>query len=137
MPHENPGTGPHAALTRSILGAAFHVQDVLGVGLLEKPYQLCLAHALRRAGHSVVTEAALEIAFEGLLVPDAYRLDLLVDDAVVVEAKAVDQLNAWHEAQVLTYLRLSGRKIGLLLNFWARPMKGDGIRRLVLTGQEA
>jgi GxxExxY protein len=134
MPHENPGTGPHAELTRSILGVAFHVQDVLGVGLLEKPYQLCLAHALRRAGHRVVTEASLAIAFEGLLVPDAYRLDLLVNDAVVVEVKAVDQLNDRHEAQLLTYLRLSGKQVGLLLNFWTRPMKDRGIRRLVLTG---
>ena len=135
MPHEKPGTGPYADLTRSILGVAFHVQDVLGLGLLEKPYQLCLAHALRRAGHHVLTEPALEIAFEGLLVPDAYRLDLLVDEAVVVEVKAVHELNDWHEAQLLTYLRFSGKQIGLLLNFWARPMKDRGIRRKVLTGQ--
>jgi len=136
MPQENLGTGPHAALTRSILGVAFHVQDALGLGLLEKPYQLCLAHALRRAGHQVATEASLELAFEGLLVPDAYRLDLLVDDAVIVEVKAVDHLNDCHRAQLLTYLRLSGKQIGLLLNFWARPMKNRGIRRVVLTRRE-
>jgi len=137
MPHEHPGTGPHADLTRSILGVAFHVQDVLGLGLLEKPYRLCLAHALRRAGHHVVTEASLEIAFEGLRVPDAYRLDLLVDDTVVLEVKAIDHLNDWHEAQLLTYLRLSGKQIGLLLNFWVRPMKNHGIRRVILTGMGA
>jgi GxxExxY protein len=136
MTHDNPGTSPHADLTRSILGVAFHVQDVLGLGLLEKPYQLCLAHALRGKGHHVMTEASLEIAFEGLLVPDAYRLDLLVDDAVIVEVKAIDQLNDWHEAQLLTYLRLSGKQIGLLLNFWARPLKNRGIRRVILTANE-
>jgi GxxExxY protein len=101
----------------------------------EKPYQLRVAHALRRAGHHVLTEPALEIAFEGLLVPDAYRLDLLVDDTVVVEVKAVDELNDWHEAQLLTYLRFSGKQIELLLHFWARSMKDRGIRRKVLTGQ--
>jgi len=108
MPHENSETGPHAKLTHAILGVAYHVQDRLGLGLLEKPYQLCLAHGLRQAGHRVVTEASLDLAFEGLLVPDAYRLDILVDDTVVLEVKAIDELNAWHEAQLLTYLRLSG-----------------------------
>ena len=137
MPHEKPETGPHADLTRAILGVAYHVQDALGLGLLERPYQLCLAHALRQAGHRVVTEASLDLAFEGLLVPDAYRLDLLVDDTVVLEVKAVDALNDLHQAQLLTYLRLSGKEIGLLLNFWAHPMKNRGIRRLVLTGRGA
>jgi GxxExxY protein len=137
MPYESPGKGPHADLTRSILSAAFHVQDALGPGLLEKPYQLCLAHTLRRAGHQVVAEAALNLAFEGLIVPDAYRLDLLVDDTVVLEVKAVDKLNALHQAQLLTYLRLSGKQIGLLLNFWTRPLKAGGIQRLVLTDRGA
>ena len=80
-------------------------------------------------------EASLDIAFEGLLVPEAYRLDLLVDDTVIVEAKAVETLDRMHQAQLLTYLRLAGKEVGLLLNFWARPLKDGGIQRLVLTTQ--
>ena len=80
-------------------------------------------------------EASLDIAFEGLLVPEAYRLDLLVDDTVIVEAKAVEKLDRMHQAQLLTYLRLAGKEVGLLLNFWARPLKDGGIQRLVLTTQ--
>ena len=135
MPHEAIGTYPHAGLTQSILAAAIRVQDALRPGLLEKPYRLCLAHALRRAGHRVTIEPSLDIAFEGLLVPAAYRLDLLVDDIVVVEAKAVEKLDRMHQAQLLTYLRLAGKEVGLLLNFWAHPLKDGGIKRLVLTGQ--
>jgi GxxExxY protein len=83
----------------------------------------------------VTLEASLDIAFEGLLVSEAYRLDLLVDDTVVVEAKAIVKLDLMHQAQLLTYLRLAGKEVGLLLNFWARPLKDGGIRRLVLTDQ--
>ena len=135
--HDTPRPYPHAGLTHSILAAAMRVQDTLGSGLLEKPYRLCLAHALHRAGHRVTIEASLDIEFEGLLVPEAYRLDLLVDDAVVVEVKAVEKLNTMHQAQLLTYLRLVRKEIGLLLNFWVRPLKAGGIQRLVLTEQEA
>jgi GxxExxY protein len=124
----------HAGLTQSILAAAIRVQDALGPGLLEKPYRLCLAQALRQAGHRVILEVSLAIAYEGLVVPDAYRLDLLVDDTVIVEAKAVEALDPMHRAQLLTYLRLAGKEVGLLLNFWARPLKDRGIQRLVLTG---
>ena len=137
MPPETTRPYPHAGLTQSILAAAIRVQDALGPGLLEKPYRLCLAHALRQAGHRVATESSLEIAFEGLLVPEAYRVDLLVDELVVVEVKAVETLTTMHKAQLLTYLRLSGKQIGLLLNFWVRPMKNHGIRRVILTGMGA
>lgn len=137
MPYETTRTYPHSDLTKSILGAAIRVQDVLGPGLLERPYKACLAHALRKAGHRVVTEVALDITFEELLVPEAYRLDLLVDDTVIVEAKAIEKLDTMHQAQLLTYLRLARKEIGLLLNFWARPLKEGGIQRLVLTSQRA
>ena len=123
----------HADLTRSILGAAICVQDGLGVGLYEKPYKVCLAHALREKGHKVLTEISLDITFMGLLISDAYRIDLLVDDLIVVETKTVERLNAMHQAQVLTYLRLSGKEVGLLLNFWASPLKDGGIQRLIRT----
>jgi len=123
----------HVELTRSILDSAIRVQDALGVGLYEKPYKVCLAHSLRKKGHTVLTEVILDLAFEGLLIGDAYKIDLLVDDLVVVEAKTVERLSALHQAQVLTYLRLSGKEVGLLLNFWASPLKDGGIQRLIRT----
>jgi GxxExxY protein len=133
MPQSVPDDRPHSDLTRSILESAMRVQSVLGVGLLEKPYKVCLAHALRQKGHRVLVEVHLDITFEGLLIPDSYLIDLLVDDTVVVEAKTVERLTAIHQAQVLTYLRLSGKDVGLLLNFWACPLKEGGIQRLVLS----
>ncbi len=128
-----PDKALHVELTRSILESAIRVQDALGVGLYEKPYKVCLAHSLRQKGHKVLTEVVLDLSFEGLLISDAYKIDLLVDDLVVVEAKTVESLNVLHQAQVLTYLRLSGKEVGLLLNFWASPLKDGGIQRLICT----
>ncbi len=108
MPQNVPDYRPHTDLTRSILESAMRVQSSLGIGLYEKPYKVCLAHALRLKGHHVMVEIKLDITFEGLLVPESYRIDVLVDDAVVVEAKTVEKLTPIHQAQVLTYLRLSG-----------------------------
>lgn len=133
MPQSVPDDRPHTDLTHAILESAMRVQSVLGVGLLEKPYKVCLAHALRQKGHRVLVEVHLDITFEGLLIPDSYLIDLLVDDTVVVEAKTVERLTDIHQAQVLTYLRLSGKDVGLLLNFWACPLKEGGIQRLVLS----
>ena len=80
-----PNKALHVELTRSILASAICVQDALGVGLYEKPYKVCLAHSLRQKGHQVRAEVVLDIIFEGLLISDAYKIDLLVDDLVVVE----------------------------------------------------
>jgi len=133
MPQCVPEDRPYSDLTRSILESAMHVQNVLGVGLYEKPYKVCLAHALRQKGHRVLAEVHLDITFAGLHVPDSYLIDLLVDDAVVVEAKTVERLTSIHQAQALAYLRLSGKEVGLLLNFWACPLKDGGIQRLILS----
>jgi hypothetical protein len=80
MPPCNPDDHPHSDLTRSIIESAIHVQNALGVGLLEKSYKFCLAHALRKKGHRVLLEVSLDIIFEGLEVVDSFRIDLLVDD---------------------------------------------------------
>jgi len=133
MPPCNPDDRPHSDLTRSIIESAIHVQNSLGVGLLEKSYKVCLAHALRKKGHRVLLEVSLDIVFEGLEVSDSFRIDLLVDDTVVVETKTVERLTPIHQAQILTYLRHSGKEVGLLLNFWACPLKEGGIQRLVLS----
>lgn len=137
MSQSPPDDRPHSDLTRSILESAMHVQNCLGVGLYEKPYKVCLAHALRQNGHRVLLEVHLDITFEGLLIPDSYLIDLLIDDTVIVEAKAVERLTPIHQAQLLTYLRLSGKEVGLLLNFWACPLKDGGIQRLVLSRDRA
>ena len=119
------------ALTEIIIGAAIEVRRHLGPGLLESAYRRCLVHELRLRDVSVASEVSLDLEYKGLLVPASYRIDLLVADRVIVEIKAVDTVTPIHEAQLLTYLRLAGRKAGLLLNFKVKLPK-DGIMRRVL-----
>jgi len=121
----------HEELTERIIGSAIEVHRHLGPGLLESAYRRCLVHELRLREVPVASEVSLDLEYKGLLVPASYRLDLLVANLVIVEIKAVDRLNPIHEAQLLTYLRLSGRRAGLLLNFKVKLLK-DGIKRRVL-----
>lgn len=118
-------------LTEVIIGAAIEVHRHLGPGLLESAYRRCLVHELRLRDVPVMSEVSIDLEYKGLLVPASYRLDLLVADKVIVEVKAVDKVTPIHEAQLLTYLRLSSRKAGLLLNFKVKLLK-DGITRRVL-----
>jgi GxxExxY protein len=117
-------------LSRVILNGAFRVHKKLGPGLLETTYRLCLLHELRTAGLTVEQEVALPIIYEGVSLETGYRLDLLVEDLVVVELKAVDSLMAIHQAQLLSYLKHSGKRLGLLINFNSILLK-DGIRRFI------
>jgi GxxExxY protein len=117
-------------LSRSILDAAFRVHSALGPGLLESAYEECLAYELRAEGFTILTQVALPLAYREVRLDVGYRLDLLVEDLVVVEIKSVDALAAIHQAQVLSYLKLSGKRLGLLINFNVVRLK-DGIRRLV------
>jgi GxxExxY protein len=96
MPPCNPDDRPHGGLTRSSIESAIHVHHTLGAGLYQQPYKLCLAHALRQKGHRVLLEVHLDITFERLEVADSYRIDLLVDDTVVVETKTVERLTPIH-----------------------------------------
>jgi len=118
-------------LTERVIGAAIKVQSALGNGLLESAYQACLAYELRQMGLSVRTEVPLDITYGSLHIPNAYRMDLIVEDALLIELKTVDKLLATHEAQVLTYLRFGNLRVGLLLNFWAQPLKMGGIKRVL------
>ncbi len=118
-------------LTERVIGAAIKVQSALGNGLLETAYQACLAYELRDMGHQVRTEMPLDIAYGALHIPNAYRMDLVVDGRLLIELKTLDKLLATHEAQVMTYLRFSGLRVGLLLNFWAQPLKQGGIKRIL------
>jgi GxxExxY protein len=119
------------ALGRSVIDAGLKVHRTLGPGLLESAYEHCLAHELHRRGVSLRRQVPLPIVYEGSTLDAGYRLDLLVEDAVVIEVKAVDALTRLHEAQVLTYLKLSGHRLGFLMNFNVDLFK-QGLRRLVL-----
>lgn len=114
-----------------IVDSAIYVHRTLGPGLLESVYQTCLAHELKKRGLSVQREAPVPIVFDGQTIDVAYRIDLLVEDAIIVENKTVDLLLPIHEAQLLTYLRLRGCRLGFLLNWKVRMMK-QGIKRMVL-----
>jgi len=124
---------PHMEITQAIIGAAIKIQSSLGPGLLENAYKVCLAHALRLDGHKILREVYLDIEWEGLLVERAYRMDLVVDERVVVEAKTVEKLIDANFAQLNTQLRFSGFAVGLLLNFRKWPLKEGGIKRVVHT----
>ena len=113
-----------------VVDAAIRVHSALGPGLLESAYRACLGYELRARGRRVIAEQALPVVYRGSRVDCGYRLDLLVDDTVIVEIKAVERLLPIHEAQLLSYLKLSGYHIGLLINFHVRWLK-DGIRRIV------
>ena len=117
-------------LTEQILRAAFKVHTELGPGLLESAYEECLYYELKQAGFIVEKQKALPLIYHEVKLDAGYRIDLLVENAVVVEVKAVEALNDVHTAQVLTYLKLSACKIGLLLNFNVASLK-YGIKRLI------
>jgi len=122
-------------VSRAVIGAAIEVHTVLGPGLLEAVYEECLCRELSLRGLPFHRQRALPVDYKGLRLECGYRLDLLVADLLVVEVKAVDALLPVHEAQLLTYLRLGGWKLGLLLNFNVRSLK-EGIRRRVLGLEE-
>jgi GxxExxY protein len=117
------------ALTEAIIGAAIEVHKALGPGLLESAYVPCLMHELSLRGLSCRTEVTVPVVFKGVKLDCGYRLDLLVEEEIVVELKAVENLQPVHQAQVITYLKLTGKAVGLLINFNV-PLLKDGIRRL-------
>jgi GxxExxY protein len=117
-------------LSNEIIGAAIEVHRALGPGLLESVYEECLARELTLRGLHIRRQVAVPLEYKGGRLECTYRLDLVVEDLVVVEIKAVDRLEPVHEAQVLTYLRLTGRWLGLPINF-NTPLLKNGIRRLV------
>ena len=117
-------------ITEIIIGAAIEVHRHLGPGLLESTYETCTAHEITQSGLSVVRQKVLPIRYKGIEIGEGYRLDLLVADKVITEIKAVETLLPIHEAQLLTYLRLTGLRVGLLINFNV-PVLKSGIRRMV------
>jgi len=117
-------------ITESVIAAAIEVHRALGPGLLESAYEACLAFELAERGLRVERQRPMPVVYRHVKLDCGYRLDLVVEDAVIVELKAVDHLRPIHQAQLLSYLKLSGFKVGLLINFNVRVLK-DGIRRMV------
>lgn len=118
-------------ITHEILDSAYKIHTKLGPGLLESAYRICLAYELRRKGLKVEEEKPLPVIYEEIKLDCGYRLDMLVEDEVIVELKTVNEFKDVHLAQLLTYLRFSQKHVGLLLNFNVKSLK-DGIKRVFL-----
>ena len=119
------------AVASAVVDSAIKVHRALGAGLLESAYEQCLAYELEKRRLSVRTQVPMPLVYEGLEIGAGYRIDVLVEEAVIVEVKAVDALSRVHEAQVLTYLKLSRCRLGFLMNFNV-PLIKQGIRRFIL-----
>jgi GxxExxY protein len=117
-------------ITGAIVSAAMHVHSVLGPGLLESVYEGCLLHELRKRGFDVARQVGLPVIYEGEKIELGYRIDLLVENLVIVEVKLIDAIHPVHQAQLLTYLRLSGVGVRLLINFNVGRLR-EGIKRMV------
>lgn len=117
-------------ITGLIIRAAMKVHSALGPGLLESAYKACLIYELKNLGLNVTSEVPLPIVYEKVNIDTGYRIDLLVEDQVIVELKSVDSLQPIHQAQLLSYLRLAKRRVGLLINFNVVRLK-EGIKRMM------
>ena len=117
-------------ISYAIRGAAFKIHSTLGPGLLESSYEVTLAYELTKLGYEVKRQIGLPLVYEEIKLEVGYRIDLLVNDCVIVEIKSIEALNDVHHKQLLTYLKLSGLKLGLLINFNVSSLK-DGIVRIV------
>ncbi|MBI1784978.1 GxxExxY protein [Candidatus Sumerlaeota bacterium] len=117
-------------LAAIIIDAALKVHKALGPGLLESVYVKCLVHELKERGLKVLTEVRIPLNYDGMVIEEGLRLDILVENEIIIEVKAVEELHPIHKMQLLTYLRLSGKRLGLLINFNV-PLIKDGIVRVV------
>ncbi|MEP6672405.1 MAG: GxxExxY protein [Chthoniobacter sp.] len=118
-------------ITEPVIGAAIRIHRALGPGLLESAYEECLCYELSKAGLRFERQKPQPVTYENVKLDCGYRLDLVVEDTVIVELKCVEKVLPIHEAQLLTYLKLSGLQIGLLMNFHV-PVLRDGLKRVVL-----
>ena len=117
-------------ISNKIIGAAIQVHRTLGPGLLESTYEACLKYELEKRGLKIQSQVGLPVIYDGIKIDLGYRLDILVDDAVIIELKAVTTITPLHEAQLLSYLKLSGKHLGLLINFNVTLLK-DGIKHRI------
>ncbi len=117
-------------LSRAVIAAAMKVHSALGPGLLENAYKACLLYELRKAGIRAESEVTLPVVYDGVRIDLGYRLDILVEDVLIVELKSAEALTPVHQAQLMSYLKLSGRPVGLLINFKVAHLR-EGIKRIV------
>ena len=115
-------------LSEKIIGCAIKVHRILGPGLLESTYEVCLVHELKKAGLKAERQVELPVFYDGIQLDAGYKLDILVEDTIILELKSVENLLPIHEAQLLTYLKLADKKLGLLMNFNVTILK-NGLRR--------
>lgn len=115
---------------RIVVNSAFKVHKELGPGLLEKVYEICLAHELTKAGISVARQLDVPVVYDGIIFKEGLRLDLLVGNEVIVEIKAIEIVNPVWQAQVISHLKLTGKQLGFLINF-NTPLIKDGIQRFI------
>lgn len=125
-----PTVGELEQIATDVVDAAVHLHKALGPGLLESVYRVLLAHKLKMKGYHVKREEPIPIEFEGVVFVEGFKADLLINDCFIVEAKSVERLAPVHAKQLLTYLKLTGCRLGLLLNFGEELMR-DGIKRVV------
>jgi len=118
------------SVSAQVVDFAMKVHSALGPGLLESAYEGCLLHELRKRGLKALSQVALAVVYDQIKIDVGYRVDLLIEDCVMVELKSIEKLAPIHEAQLLTYLKLSGIKVGLLMNFNVLHLK-DGLKRMV------
>jgi GxxExxY protein len=126
---EGNSTNQIDRIAKELVDAAFKVHSSLGPGLLESAYEACIAHELTKRGYRVERQKPQPVIYEGLEIEVGYRLDLLVEDLIIIELKAVEQLAPIHQAQLLTYLKLSNKQLGFLINFNV-PLIKNGIRSI-------
>jgi GxxExxY protein len=117
-------------IAKAILDSAFQIHTTLGPGLLESVYEACLIHELKMRRIEVKSQISLPVIYKGMKVDSGFRIDILVDECVIVEIKSTDELNVVHTAQLLTYLRLSNIRLGLLINFNVVHLR-NGIKRII------
>ena len=118
------------AISKAVIGCVIEVHKSLGPGLLESAYQQCLSWELRQAGFAVLEQISVSIQYKALVIADAYRIDILVEDEIILELKSVERLEPVHLAQILTYMKARNSRLGFLLNFNVDSMR-KGIKRVV------
>jgi GxxExxY protein len=124
------------AIARDVVDAAYHVHSTLGPGLLESVHEACLEHELRERGHECKRQLALPVHYRGIRVESGFRIDRMVDDLLLIEVIAVDQIHPIHKAQIVTYLKLTQLTLGLLINFNVNLIR-DGFVRVPRFGPSA
>ncbi|MEN9655463.1 MAG: hypothetical protein RL311_371 [Bacteroidota bacterium] len=117
-------------IAKNIVHCAYKVHKELGPGLLEKVYEICLVHELEKCGYNVKRQVEIPIVYDGMIFKEGLRLDIVVEDEIIIEVKAVELVNAVWEAQIISQLKITNKKLGFLINFTV-PLIKNGIRRFI------